>query len=93
MSLERQVVHYKHVKNNANNATYAVIVDPGNGKVLYKQPLLSLLGGGIGHFGMFGQGKMGPFSGAAGGHNRGGFGETIGPSHMGPTGSIPPRSW
>jgi len=43
--------------------------------------LLSLLGGGIGHLGMFGQGKMGPFSGAAGGHNRRGFGETIGPSH------------
>ncbi|HEY6884793.1 MAG TPA: hypothetical protein VI278_12240 [Nitrososphaeraceae archaeon] len=96
--LNGYLVYDIHVKNNANNATNAVIVDPGNGKVLYKQALPSLLGGGIGHFGMFGQGKMGQFSGAYGGHNRGGFGEhggmTIGPSaHMGPMASIPPRSW
>jgi uncharacterized membrane protein YkoI len=96
--LNGYLVYDIHVKNNANNATNAVIVDPGNGKVLYKQALPSLLGGGIGHFGMFRQGKMGQFSGAYGGHNRGGFGEhggmTIGPSaHMGPMASIPPRSW
>src|ERR671938_462026 len=47
--------------------TYAVVVDPGNGNVLYKQALPSLLGVGMGHFGMFGQGKMGPwFGGHAG---------------------------
>lgn len=96
--LNGYLVYDIHVKNNANNATNAVIVDPGNGKVLYKQTLPSLLGGGIGHFGMFGQGKMGQFSGGYGGHNRGGFGEhggmTIGPStYMGPMASIPPRSW
>ena len=96
--LNGYLVYDIHVKNNANNATNAVIVDPGNGKVLYKQALPSLLGGGIGHFGMFGHGKMGQFSGAYGDHNRRGFGEhgsmMIGPSsHMGPMGSIPPRSW
>jgi hypothetical protein len=60
-----------HVKNNADNTTHAVIVDPGNGKVLYSQPLTSLFGGGgVGHFGMFGgQGKMGPWFG---GHGYGG---------------------
>jgi hypothetical protein len=63
--LNGYLVYDIHVKNNINNATNAVIVDPGNGKVLYKQALPSLLGGG--HFGMFGQGKMG-FSGAYGGH-------------------------
>ena len=88
------MVYDIHVRNNANNTTYAVIVDPGTGKVLYKQALPSLLDGGMGHFGMFGPGKMGPFSGAYGGGNRGGFGEhgsmTIGPSpHMGPMGSYP----
>jgi uncharacterized membrane protein YkoI len=96
--LNGYLVYDIHVKNNANNSTNAVIVDPGNGKVLYKQALPSLLGGGIGHFGMFGHGKMGQFSGAYGDHNRRGFGEhgsmMIGPSsHMGPMGSIPPRSW
>src|SRR5918911_3264793 len=53
--LNGYLVYDIHVKNNANNSTNAVIVDPGNGKVLYKQALPSLLGGGIGHFGMFGQ--------------------------------------
>jgi hypothetical protein len=76
-----------HVKNNADNTTHAVIVDPGNGKVLYSQPLTSLFGGGgVGHFGMFGgQGKMGPWFGGHGG-------PLTGPSpHMGAMGSIPPR--
>jgi uncharacterized membrane protein YkoI len=96
--LNGYLVYDIHVRNDANNTTYAVIVDPGTGKVLYKQALPSLLDGGMGHFGMFGPGKMGPFSGAYGGGNRGGFGEhgsmTIGPSpNMGPMGSVPPRAW
>ena len=97
--LNGYLVYDIHVRNNSNNTTYAVIVDPGTGKVLYKQALPSLLDGGMGHFGMFGPGKMGPFSGAyGGGGNRGGFGEhgsmTIEPSpHMGPMGSVPPRAW
>jgi uncharacterized membrane protein YkoI len=96
--LNGYLVYDIHVRNNANNTTYAVIVDPGTGKVLYKQALPSLLDGGMGHLGMFGPGKMGPFSGAYGGGNRGGFGEhgsmTIGPSpNMGPMGSVPPRAW
>jgi hypothetical protein len=60
--------------------------------------LPSLLGGGMGHFGMFGQGKMGPFSEAYGGGDGRGFGEhegvRIGPSsHKRPMSSMPPRSW
>src|SRR6185437_5164026 len=74
--LNGYLVYDIHLRNNSNNTTYAVIVDPGTGKVLYKQALPSLLDGGMGHFGMFGPGKMGPFSGAyGGGGNRGGFGE------------------
>jgi uncharacterized membrane protein YkoI len=96
--LNGYLVYDIHVKNNANNTTYAVIVDPGNGKVLYNQALPSLLGGGIGHLGMFGQGKMGPWFGGHGGIGGRGFGEhddmPIGSSaHMGPMGSIPPRAW
>ena len=93
------MVYDIHVKNNANNTTYAVIVDPGNGKVLYKQALTSLFGGGgIGHFNMFGQGKMGPWFGGHGGIDVRGFGEhndmPIGPSpHIEPMGLIPPRAW
>jgi hypothetical protein len=92
------LVYDIHVRNNADNTTHDVIVDPGNGKILYNQPLASLFGGGgIGHFSMFGQGKMGPWSGGYGagarwfgGHN----GMMTGPSpHMGPMGSIPPRTW
>ena len=97
--LNGYLVYDIHVKNNANNTTYAVVVDPGNGNVLYKQALPSLLGVGMGHFGMFGQGKMGPwFGGHAGIGGRGGFadhsGMTISQSpHMGPMGSTPPRAW
>jgi hypothetical protein len=96
--LNGYLVYDIHVKNNADNTTHAVIVDPGNGKILYNQPLASLFGGdGISHFGMFGQGKMGPWSGGYGAgarwfdeHN----GMMTGPSsHVGPTGSIPPRTW
>jgi hypothetical protein len=94
--LNGYLVYDIHVKNNADNTTHAVIVDPGNGKILYNQPLASLFGGdGISHFGMFGQGKMGPWSGGYGAgarwfdeHN----GMMTGPSsHVGPTGSIPPE--
>ena len=97
--LNGYLVYDVHVKNNANNTTFAVIVDPGSGKVLYKQALPSLVGGGVGHFGMFGHSKMGPWSGGygAGGYGRG-FGDhgrmMMGQSlHMGPMGSIPPRAW
>jgi uncharacterized membrane protein YkoI len=97
--LNGYLVYDVHVKNNAGNTTYAVIVDPGSGKVLYKQALPSLVGAGVGHFGMFGNGKMGPWSG---GHGVGGYGRGFGihggmmmgqSLHMGPMGSIPPRSW
>jgi uncharacterized membrane protein YkoI len=64
--LNGYLVYDIHVRNNSNNTRYAVIVDPGNGKVLYKLTLSSLFGGGIGHSGMFGPGKMGPFSGGYG---------------------------
>lgn len=64
--LNGYLVYDIHVRNNSNNTPYAIIVDPGNGKVLYKQALSSLFGGGIGHPGMFGPGKMGPFSGGYG---------------------------
>jgi hypothetical protein len=49
------------VRNNSNNTSTAVIVDAGNGKVLYKQTPPSLIFGnfGFGRHGMFGQGKMG----------------------------------
>jgi uncharacterized membrane protein YkoI len=97
--LNGYLVYDVHVKNNADNTIYAVIVDPGSGKVLYKQALPSLVGGGVGHFGMFGQGKMGPWSG---GHGAGGYGRGFGDHggmmmgqslHMGPMGSTPPRAW
>ena len=90
------LVYDIHVRNNADNTTHAVIVDPGNGKILYNQQL-PLGGGGVGHFGMFGQGKMGPWFGGYGfGGQRGfwyhGGGMTMGQSsHMVPMDSIPAR--
>src|ERR671930_551852 len=54
--LNGYLVYDIHVRNNSNNTPYAVIVDPGNGKVLYKQALPSLSGS-AGHPG------MGPFFG------------------------------
>ena len=91
------LVYDIHVKNNADNTTHAVIVDPGNGKILYNQPLTSLFGG-MGHFGMFGQGKMGPgfggygYNGQRGFCYHGGGGMTMGQSsHMVPMDSIPAR--
>lgn len=83
------LVYDVHVRNNANNTSYAVIVDPGNGKVLYKQALLSIFGG-ADHLGMFGAGRMGPFFG---GHDGNGFGYHDGmmgqSSRLGPMGSMP----
>jgi hypothetical protein len=52
-----------HVRDNSNNTVYAVIVDPGNGKVLYKQALSSTLAGG---------GSAGPFYYGGGYQGRGG---------------------
>jgi uncharacterized membrane protein YkoI len=90
--LNGYLVYDVHVRNNSNNTTTAVIVDAGNGKVLYKQtpPSLVFGGFGFGHHGMFGTGKMGPFSG---GYSAGrGFGDhsggmMMGPRHMGPMAS------
>src|ERR671933_454372 len=67
--LNGYLVYDVHVRNNSNNNTTAVIVDAGNGKVLYKQTPPSLIFGnfGFGHYGMFGQGKMRPFFGGHGG--------------------------
>jgi len=91
-----------HVRNNSNNTTTAVIVDAGNGKVLYKQTPPSLVFGnfGFGQHGTFGQGKMGPWFGGHGyGGGQRGFwyhggdsGMTMGQSsHMVPMDSIPAR--
>jgi uncharacterized membrane protein YkoI len=92
------LVYDIHVRNNADNTTHAVIVDPGNGKILYNQPLTSLFSSGMGHFGKFGQGKMGPgfggygYSGQRGFCYHGGGGMTMGQSsHMVPMDSIPAR--
>ena len=54
--LNGYLVYDVHVRNNSNNTTTAVIVDAGNGKVLYKQTPPSLKFGdfGFGHHGMFG---------------------------------------
>jgi uncharacterized membrane protein YkoI len=55
-SLNGYLVYDVHVMNNSNNTTTAVMVDAGNGKVLYKQSPPSLVFGdfGSGHYGMFG---------------------------------------
>jgi hypothetical protein len=79
--LNGYLVYYIHVRNNANNTSYAVIVDPGNGKVLYKQTLPTLIFGG----GMFGGGKMGPSFGGYGGGAGTGFGYHGSSMMMGPS--------
>jgi uncharacterized membrane protein YkoI len=88
--LNGYLVYDVHVKNNSNNTTTAVIVDAGNGKVLYKQTPPSLRFGdfGFGQHSMFGQGKMGPsFGGYGAGRAFGDRGSMmIGPQHMGPMG-------
>jgi uncharacterized membrane protein YkoI len=95
-TLNGYLVYDIHVRNNSNNTTTAVIVDAGNGKVLYKQTPPSLRFGdfGFGHHGMFGKGKMGPWFGGHGSSGgRGGVGGTImGPQNMGPMdSSVPTR--
>jgi hypothetical protein len=93
--LNGYLVYDVHVRNNSNNTTTAVIVDAGNGKVLYKQTPPSLKFGdfGFGHHSMFGKGQMGPFFGGYGGSGRG-FGDhgsmMTGPRQMGPMGSSVP---
>src|ERR687885_1596335 len=75
--LNGYLVYDVHVRNNSNNTTTAVIVDAGNGEVLYKQSPPSLVFGDFGfrHNGMFGKGKMRPFFGRHGpGIGSGGFG-------------------
>jgi uncharacterized membrane protein YkoI len=62
------LVYDIHVTNKGNNTSYAIIVDPGSGQVLYHQALSPITS--AGHQFMFGQGAAGPFFGG----NRGGFG-------------------
>jgi len=62
------LVYDMHVTNKDNNTSYAIIVDPGSGQVLYHQALSPLSS--ADHRFMFRQGAAGPFFG---GH-RGGFG-------------------
>jgi hypothetical protein len=64
--LNGYLVYDVHVRNNSNNTPYAVIVDPGNGKVLYKQVLTpSFFGGyrGGAGYGRHGDMMMGPHPG------------------------------
>lgn len=87
--LNGYLVYDVHVRNNSNNTTTAVIVDAGNGKVLYKQTPPSLKFGdfGFGHHSVFGKGKMAQFFG---GHGTGrGFADR-GSMMMGPMGSSVP---
>jgi len=88
--LNGYLVYDIHVRNNSNNTSYAVIVDPGNGKVLYKQALPSSLST-VGHAGMFGKDMTGPFFGRHGGGYRG-HGMMMGPPpHMSTMGPQTPR--
>jgi hypothetical protein len=92
-SLNGYLLYDVHVRNNSNNITTAVIVDAGNGKVLYKQTPPSLVFGkfGLSQRGMFGQGKMGPFSG---GYSAGrGFGDHSSGMMIGPPTYGPNRFW
>jgi hypothetical protein len=61
--LNGYVVYDIHVRDNSNNTSYAVIVDPGTGKVLYKQALPTSLSAIGGHTSMFGKDRGGPFFG------------------------------
>jgi uncharacterized membrane protein YkoI len=56
--LKGYLVYDIHVRNNSNNTSYAVIVDPGDGKILYKQTLTSYLAG---HQPMLGKYRGSPF--------------------------------
>jgi hypothetical protein len=53
------VVYDVHVRNNSNNTSYAVIIDPGNGQVLYHQVLAPFSM--AGHPSMFAKGGFGEF--------------------------------
>ena len=66
--LNGYIVYDIHVTKNSNNTSYAFIINPGNGQVLYHQALTPFSS--TGHPFMFGKGDAGPFYG---GH-RGGFG-------------------
>jgi hypothetical protein len=91
-TLNGYLVYDVHVRNNSNNTNTAVIVDAGNGKVLYRQSPPSLtfgLGFGFDHHDMFGKGKtgkMGPFFGGHRGSGMEGFG-----GHSGTMDFSPPR--
>jgi uncharacterized membrane protein YkoI len=61
--LNGYLVYDIHVRDNSNNTSYAVIVDPGNGKVLYKQALPTSLSAIGGHPFMFGKDRGGAFFG------------------------------
>jgi hypothetical protein len=61
--LNGYLVYDLHVINNGNKTTYAVIVDPGNGKVLLKQALSSLSSAGSPFLFGRGGGEAGPFFG------------------------------
>jgi hypothetical protein len=53
------LVYDVHVRNNSNNTSYAVIIDPGNGQVLYRQALTPFTM--AGHPSMFAKGGFGEF--------------------------------
>ena len=63
------LVYDVHVRNNSNNTSYAVIIDPGNGHVLYHQALTPFTMAGRpsmfakGGFGGFYTGQNGEFGG------------------------------
>lgn len=61
--LNGYLVYDIHVRDDSNNTSYAVIVDPGTGKVLYKQTLPTSLSAIGGHPFMFGKDRGGPFFG------------------------------
>ena len=92
-SLNGYLVYDIHVRNNANNTQYAIIVDPGNGKVLYKQTLPQSSFGGAGYSNrMFGKSRMGSFFGGDDGRGFGFHGGMMGPSSgLGAKGPMTPK--
>jgi hypothetical protein len=85
--LNGYLVYDIHVRNNSNNAPSAVIIDPGNGKVLYTQALQSSFG--KGYFGPIFRGySRGGEYGSYGHHwFRSGFMKNCGGSNGGDTAS------
>jgi uncharacterized membrane protein YkoI len=61
--LNGYLVYDIHVRDDNNNTSYAVIVDPGTGKVIYKQVLPTSLSAIGGHPFIFGKDRGGPFFG------------------------------